>query len=88
MRVFIPPPLRSYTGGLARVEAEGASLAAVLDALETRYPGLRFRVVDEQEHIRPHIRFIVGDEFAPSLTDPLKPGDEVRVICALSGGVP
>ncbi len=87
MRVFVPPPLRSYTGGQARVEAEGASLAALLDALERRYPGFRFRVVDEQDHIRPHIRFIIGEEFAQSLADLLQPEDEVRIICALSGGL-
>ncbi len=86
MRVVIPPPLRSYTRGCARVEAEGATLASLLDALDAQYPGIRFRVVDEQDHIRPHIRFIVGEEFAQSLTESLAPGDEVRIICALSGG--
>jgi molybdopterin synthase sulfur carrier subunit len=88
MRVFIPPPLRSYTGGRARVEAEGGTLGAVLGALDAQYPGLRFRVVDEQDQIRPHIRFVVREEFAPALTHPLEPGDEVQIICALSGGAP
>jgi molybdopterin converting factor small subunit len=88
MRVFIPPPLRSYTGGRARVEVEGATLGVVLDALEARYPGLRFRVVDEQDRIRPHIRFIVREEFVHTLAQTLEPGDEVQIICALSGGSP
>jgi molybdopterin converting factor small subunit len=88
MRVFIPPPLRSYTGGRAHVELEGATLGAVLDALDARYPGLRFRIVDEQDRIRPHIRFIVREEFAHALDRPLDPGDEVQIVCALSGGLP
>lgn len=88
MRVLIPPPLRSYTGGRAWVEAEGATLGAVLGALDALYPGLRFRIVDEQDRIRPHIRFVVREEFAQALAQHLEPGDEVQIICALSGGSP
>lgn len=88
MHVLVPPPLRSYTGGRARVEGEGATLGAVLDALDARYPGFRFRVVDEQDRIRPHIRFVVREEFVHTLAHPLEPGDEVQIICALSGGSP
>ncbi|HSB82104.1 MAG TPA: MoaD/ThiS family protein [Candidatus Methylomirabilis sp.] len=88
MRVFIPPPLRSYTGARAWVEVEGATLGAVLDALDARYPGFRFRVVDEQGRIRQHIRLVVREEFAPSLAHPLEPEDEIQIICALSGGSP
>lgn len=88
MRVFIPPPLRSYTGGRAQVEAEGATLGAVLDSLDDRHPGFRFRIIDEQDRIRPHIRFVVREEFVDSLAGPLEPGDEIRIICALSGGSP
>ena len=86
MRVFIPPPLRSYTSGRAWVEVEGVTLGAVLDALDALYPGLRFHIVDEQDRIRPHIRFVVREEFAQTLDLPLEPGDEVQIICALSGG--
>jgi len=87
MRVFIPPPLRSYTGGRAWVEIEGVTLGDVLSALDAQHPGLRFRVVDEQDRIRPHIRFVVREEFAHALTHPLEPEDEVQIICALSGGL-
>ena len=67
---------------------EGVTLGAVLDALDALYPGLRFRIVDEQDRIRPHIRFVVREEFAQTLDLPLEPGDEVQIICALSGGSP
>jgi molybdopterin converting factor small subunit len=88
MRVFIPAPLRSYTGGRARGEVEGTTLGAVLDALDALYPGFRFRIVDERDRIRPHVRFVVREEFVHTLTHPLEPGDEVQIICALSGGSP
>ena len=86
MRVFIPPPLRSYTGGRAWVEAEGGTLGALLGALDAQYPGFRFRIVDEQDQIRPHIRFVLREDFATSLAEPLEAGDEIQIICALSGG--
>ena len=85
MRVNIPTPLRSYTGGAPEVEASGASLAAVLDSLDAQFPGIRFRVVDEQDQVRPHIKFFVGVDLAESLDEPVG-NQEVHIICALSGG--
>jgi molybdopterin converting factor small subunit len=85
MVVMIPTPLRSYTGGASAVEGSGASLAAVLESLDRRYPGIRFRVVDEQDRVRPHIKLFVGRELADSLDAPVD-GDDVHIICALSGG--
>ncbi len=86
MRILIPPPLRSYTGGRARLEVEGATIGAVLKALDLQCPGLRFRIIDEQDRIRTHIRFFVSGEIVDSLTHPLRPEDEVQIVCALSGG--
>ena len=85
VRVNIPTPLRSYTGGAPEVEASGASLAAVLDSLDARFPGIRFRVIDEQDKVRPHIKFFVGADLAESLDEPIGDAD-VHIICALSGG--
>lgn len=85
MKVLIPSPLRSYTGE-REVEAEGASLAELLAALDRRYPGLRFRVVDEQDRLRPHVRFFVNGEQTFSLDEPLRPSDSVQIVQALSGG--
>ena len=86
MVVNIPTPLRSYTGGAREVEASGASLAAVLESLDEQFPGIRFRIVDEQDQIRSHIKFFVGYELAASLAEPVGTLDEVHIICALSGG--
>jgi molybdopterin converting factor small subunit len=86
MRVLVPTMLRSYTLGAAEVEAGGADLAALLADLDRRYPGLRFRVVDEQGRIRTHVRIFVDAEAAPSLDLPLASASVVQIVGALSGG--
>lgn len=86
MRVIVPGQLHDYTGGAAHVAADGATLDAVLDDLDRRYPGLRFRVVDEQGKIRPHIRFYLNRAPATSLAQAAAPDDELLIVGALSGG--
>ena len=84
--VLIPSPLFSYTDGQRHVEAEGESLAGLLQVLDARYPGMRYRIVDEQDRIRKHIRFFVNGEMAERLDRALVCGDEVMIVAALSGG--
>jgi molybdopterin converting factor small subunit len=86
MKVFVPTPLRSYTGQQACVEAQGATLRELLADLERSYPGIRFRMIDEQDAIRPHIRFFVNAEQVRDLGAALRPVDEVQILQALSGG--
>lgn len=86
MRVHIPTPLRSYTAQQGKVQTEGATLAEVLSALDRHYPGLRFRIITEQDRIRPHIRIFVNEVQAQDLTVPLQSTDTVYIVCALSGG--
>jgi sulfur carrier protein ThiS len=86
IRVLIPSPLFSYTGGQKQIEAEGQSLAGLLEALDLRYPGMRHRIVDEQDCVRKHIRFFVNGEMVPRLDHTLRSGDEVMIVAALSGG--
>ncbi len=86
MKVLLPSPLASYTANRREVEAEGGTLAELLADLDRRYPGLRFRVIDEQDAIRPHIKIFVNREQARTLAQPLIPADEVLVVAALSGG--
>ncbi|MBI3552879.1 MAG: MoaD/ThiS family protein [Elusimicrobia bacterium] len=86
MRVIIPSSLRSYTGGEGEVEASGSTVAELIVELDRRYPGLRFRVIDEQDALRPHIRVSVNCEIVADLSIALKPDDEVALIQAYSGG--
>lgn len=85
MKVLIPGALRSYTTGSA-AEASGATLADVLADLERRYPGIRFRMIDEQGRIRPHMRFFVAGEQVRELSQPLRATGELVIVQALSGG--
>ena len=85
MRVLIPGPLRSYTAQ-SWVEASGATIGAVLADLERQYPGIRFRMIDEQDRMRPNIRFFVNGAATFDLARLLRPTDEVQIVQALSGG--
>jgi sulfur-carrier protein len=84
--VRIASPLRSYTAGARAVTARGRTLAEVLGSLEERCPGIRFRMIDEQDRIRPHLRLFVNSSEARELTAEVADGDTVHVVCALSGG--
>jgi len=86
MVVNIPSPLRSYTANRSQVEGNGSSLAEVLSDLDRRFPGMRFRMIDEQDGIRPHIKLFVNQDQASALTTLVSPSDEIHIICALSGG--
>jgi sulfur-carrier protein len=84
--VLVPSPLHSYTANVARVDLTGATLGEVLSALDARFPGIRFRMIDEQDRVRPHIRFFVDGAAALHLAHPVGPAREVMIVCALSGG--
>ncbi len=86
MKVVLPTPLAEYTAHRREVEADGATLAALLADLDRRHPGIRFRIVDEQDAIRPHIKIFVNRVQESRLDRALRPGDEVLVVAALSGG--
>jgi molybdopterin converting factor small subunit len=86
MKVSIPQPLLSYTDRRTDVEADGTTVAELLADLDRRHPGIRFRMVDEQEAIRPHIRIFVNREQIRDLGVSLRPSDEVQILQALSGG--
>jgi len=85
MKVLVPTPLRSYTQA-PQVEAEGATLEALLRDLDVRYPGIRFRMIDEQDRIRRHMRIFINGEQVYDLSTPLSHKDEVQILQALSGG--
>lgn len=86
MTVHIPSALRSYTAQQSEVPVEGATLTEMLAALDRRFPGIRFRIITEQDTIRPHIRIFVNDVQLQALSAPLSKTDTVYIVCALSGG--
>lgn len=86
MKVIIPSPLLSYTNQQKEVEAVGATVADVLEDLNRNFPGIRFRMIDEQDAIRQHMKIFVNGEQVFGLNVGLKPVDEVHILQALSGG--
>jgi molybdopterin converting factor small subunit len=86
MNLHIPGALRSYTAQQGEVQIDGATLAETLTALDRRFPGIRFRIITEQDTIRPHIRIFVNEEQQHNVTAPLQDTDRVYIVCALSGG--
>ena len=85
MKVLVPSALRSYTER-SETEASGSTLSAALYDLERQYPGIHFRMIDEQDRIRRHIRIFVNGEQVRDLAQPLAAADEVIIVQALSGG--
>ena len=86
MIVHVPTPLRSYTGERATVEADGGTLDDILRDLDRQFPGLRFRIINEAEHVRRHIKLFVGPDVTEDLGQPTGGARDVHIICAISGG--
>lgn len=89
IRVQIPGPLRSLTGGAGEVEVEATDVASLIEALEVKHKGFRDRLYDGEGQLRSYIRIFVNDEDARSLGQAqatLKPGDRVAIVPAIAGG--
>jgi molybdopterin synthase sulfur carrier subunit len=84
--VRIPTPLRSYTGEQKVVSATGDTLGDVLLDLDRQFPGIRFRMVDEQDQLRKHVNVWLDGERCRDLSTTLGDVDEVVIMQALSGG--
>lgn len=84
-KVLIPGPLLSYTKQ-RHVEAAGETLGALLADLDVQYPGIRFRMVDEQHHVRPHMRIFINGAQVVDLGHAVGSQDSVHIVQALSGG--
>jgi molybdopterin converting factor small subunit len=84
--VHLPRSLVALFPGVERrVEASGATVLEVIADLDRRVPGLANRVLDAGPTIRTHLNVFVDGERA-ALDTPVRPGAEVHVIPAVSGG--
>lgn len=86
MKVRIPTPLRSYTSNEANVTAQGSTLAELLRDLDRQFPGIAFRLVDEQQRLRQHMVIWLGQDRCSDLSTSIVDVDEVVIMQALSGG--
>lgn len=89
VKVQIPAPLRTLTAGAAEVEVEASNVEGVVEALESRYRGVRSRLCDEDGRLRSYVRIFINGEDARTLGDakaPLRSGDTVSIVPAIAGG--
>jgi molybdopterin converting factor small subunit len=86
MKVRIPSPLRSYTDQKAWVEGDGDTVDELLRDLDRQFPGMRFRVVDEQGRLRTHMKIWINQDAVRDLSTSVAPSDEITIMQALSGG--
>jgi molybdopterin synthase sulfur carrier subunit len=89
VRVQIPSPLRSLTGGAEVVEVEASDIASLIENLESRHRGIKERLCDAEGQLRRYVRVFVNDEDVRTLQDratALKPGDTVAIVPAIAGG--
>ncbi len=87
--VRIPTPLRKFTGGAESVDASGATVAAIVQDVESRHPGLKERICDDAGKVRRFVNVYVNGEdirFLGSLDTPVKDGDEISIVPAIAGG--
>ena len=90
IQVRIPTPLRKLTGGAESVAASGATIAAVVQDLETRHPGLKERICDDAGKVRRFVNvYVNGDDirFLDNLQTAVKDGDEISIVPAIAGGM-
>ena len=92
IQIRIPTPLRKFTGGAESVTAtgaNGATVGAIIEDVESRHPGLKERICDDAGKVRRFVNIYVNGEdirFLASLDTPVKEGDEISIIPAIAGG--
>ena len=89
VKVRIPAPLRPLTNNLDIVPGEGETLGAIINGLESSYPGLKSRICEDNGEIRRFVNVYINGEdvrFLQGLQSELKPGDEVSIVPAVAGG--
>ena len=89
VNVRIPEPLRKLTGGADQVSVEAASVREMIAALDTKHPGLKERICDEQGNVRRFVNIFANEEdirFMQNLDTPLASGSEVSILPAVAGG--
>ncbi|MCW5824388.1 MAG: MoaD/ThiS family protein [Cyanobacteria bacterium TGS_CYA1] len=86
MQVKIPSPLYSYTKNVNVVEGQGKTVLEVLDNLNVQYPGIKFRMVDEHNKIRPHMKVFLNVDEIKDLNTSVSTTDKIMIVAALSGG--
>src|SRR5215510_2133297 len=84
VKVRLASLLHSYTGGMKVIELEASTVGEAMEVLDRRFPGLAFRIIDEQGQIRPHMNIFLGEESVRDLATPVSGASEIYIVGALS----
>ncbi|HEV2126491.1 MAG TPA: ubiquitin-like small modifier protein 1 [Chloroflexota bacterium] len=89
IKVRIPTPLRRLTGGASELSVDGTTVQDALSNLESKHPGFRERLYDENGEIRRFVNIYVAGEdirFLKGVETPVKEGEEISIVPAVAGG--
>ena len=89
IKVRVPTPLRTLTGGQSDVTADGDTVTTAISDLEARFPGMAGRIYDESGEVRRFVNLFVNGEdirFLNGTNTLLKAGDELSIVPAMAGG--
>ena len=86
MKIKIASPLQSYTKGLSQIEINKPTLNEVIDELESKFPGIKFRFIDEQDQIRKHMTIFVNGVVVKDIFISLEDNAEIFIVQLISGG--
>jgi len=88
-KVRIPTPLRKLTNNEELVEVAASTVGDAITELQTRYPGIKERLIDDAGEVRRFVNVYVNEEdirFLQNQGTPIKDGDEISIIPAIAGG--
>jgi molybdopterin synthase sulfur carrier subunit len=88
-KIRIPTPLRKLTNNEELIEVNAATVGDAITELQTRFPGIKDRLLDESGAVRRFVNVYVNEEdirFLQNQQTPIKAGDEVSIIPAIAGG--
>ena len=83
--VRLRAPLSQRAGGGTEHRLAGATVGEVLKGLEARYPTIDGWILDDQDHVRPHVNVFVNGERRRE-DAPVSPNDVLHVLPSISGG--
>ena len=91
IKVRIPTPLRTLTGGKAEVESNGSNIIEIINDLEKNFSGIKERICEQNDQVRRFVNVYLNDEdirFIDNINSKVKDGDTISIIPAIAGGAP
>lgn len=89
VKVRIPTPLRKLTNNEELIEVQAGTVGTAIGELQTRFPGIKERLLDESGEVRRFVNVYVNEEdirFLQNQNTTTKSGDEISIIPAIAGG--